>query len=302
MSAIANEDDNLKFVTNLYYEQEIEHLITLGISVFLLNSDCLTTRATRVFSRDEIKHLVHIIHQSNKEVYINLNTMIHESDVVVAQTYLEFLKPLNVDGIIIFDWTYFPIAQKLNMENLLIFQPSTLTTNLYDPWFYESKSIKGMTLAREITLDAISIILQNKKEIELSVVGHGIQPMFYSKRPLIKNYFIEKNLNDIEYLNQTDFVLEESNRGASKYPIYEDAFGTHIFRQNKLESIDEIQSYETLISDFIIERFMMSDDELYDSIKVYHDRRFVDEFRSRYQKEYDSGFYYKQTNLRSEVK
>lgn len=292
----------MKFVTNLYYEHEIEHLISLGISVFLLNTDCLTTRATHVFSRDEIKRLVQIIHLANKEVYINLNTMIHEPDVIIAQSYLEFLKPLNIDGIVIFDWSYFPIAQKLNLEDKLIFQPSTLTTNLYDPWFYESKGIKGMTLAREITLEAISVILQNKKGIELSIIGHGIQPMFYSRRPLVKNYLIEKDIVDINYLNQTDFVLEESNRGASKYPIYEDTFGTHIFRQNKLESIDEIQSYETLISDFFIERFMMTDEELYDSVKVYLNRDFVDEFRSRYQEAYDSGFYYKQTNLRSEVK
>lgn len=292
----------MKFVTNLYYEHEIEHLISLGISVFLLNTDCLTTRATRVFSRDEIKRLVQMIHQANKEVYINLNTMIHEKDILIAQSYFEFLKPLNIDGIVVFDWSYFPIAKNLNMEDKLIFQPSTLTTNLYDPWFYESKGIKGMTLAREITLEAISVILQNKKEIELSIIGHGIQTMFYSRRPLVKNYLIEKNIVDIDYLNQTDFELEESNRGASKYPIYEDLFGTHIFRQNKLESIDEIQSYGTLMSDFFIERFMMTDEELYDSVKVYHIRDFVDEFRSRYQKEYDSGFYYKQTNLRSEVK
>lgn len=292
----------MKLVTTLYEEHEIKILLENGISVFLLNTDCLTTRASRVFSRDEIKHLVQIIHQSNKEVYINLNTMIHESDIVTAQSYFEFLHPLEVDGIVIFDWSYYPIAKQFGMEHKLIFQPNTLTTNLYDPWFYESKNIKGMTLAREITLDAISVILQNKKNIELSIVGHGYQPMFYSRRPLIKNYLIEKEIHHIDYLNETDFVLEESNRGHSKYPIYEDSFGTHIFRQNKLESIDEIQAYQTMISDFFIERFMMNNDEFYDSIRVYQDHQFSEEFRIRYKDQYDSGFYYKQTNLRSEVK
>jgi len=299
---VANEDDSLKIVTALYHEQEIERLISLGVGAFLLNTDCLTTRATRVFSRDEIIKLVSLIHGVGKEVYINLNTMIHEPDIFFAKSYFEFLKTLDVDGIVIFDWSYFPIAQIFNLENKLIYQPGTLTTNLYDPWFYESKGIKGMTLAREITLESISIIIQNKKNLELSIVGHGVQPMFYSRRPLIKNFLIEKTIHDVDYLNSSDFFIQESNREATRYPIYEDQFGTHIFRNHKLESFDEIQYYESLMSDFFIERFMMNDDELHDSLKSYQNRYLIDDFRKVYQNEYNSGFYYKQTNLRPEVK
>jgi len=292
----------LKIVTNLYHEQEIEYLVSLGVGVFLVNTDCLTTRATRVFSRDEIMRLVPLIHEIGKEIYINLNTMIHESDINQVKSYFDYLKTIDIDGIVIFDWSYYPIAQEFGLENKLIYQPGTLTTNLYDPWFYESKGIKGMTLAREITLDSISIIIQNKKNLELSIIGHGVQPMFYSKRPLIKNFLIEKNIHDVDYFNSTDFAIEESNREASRYPIYEDQFGTHIFRNHKLESFDEMQYYESLMSDFFIERFMMNDDEFFDSLKSYQNRSFIEHFRTLYHNEYNSGFYYKQTNLRSEVK
>lgn len=291
----------MNIVTNLYYEHEIEDLIKLGVDVFLLNTDCLTTRSTSFFSRDDIHRISKLIHHNKKLVYINLNSMIHENDLLIVKSYFEFLQSVDIDGIVIFDWSYYPIAKNYGLESKLIFQPGTLTTNLYDPWFYESKNIKGITLAREITLDSISTIIQNKKNIELSIVGHGFQPMFYSRRPLIKNFLLEKNLTEPFY-NRTDLYIEETTRENSQYPIFEDKFGTHIFRCKKLESFKEIMYFKSYISDFFIERFMLSDEELFDSLKTYQCPSLVTLFHEKYNKQYDSGFYYKQTNLRPEVK
>ena len=291
----------MNIVTNLYYLDELDKLIDLGVDIFLLNTDCLTARSSHSFTRVEIISISKLIHERQKRCYINLNTMLHEDDIDQANSYFDFLSTVEVDGIVIFDWTYYPIAKNHCLESKLIYQPGTLTTNLYDPWFYESKMIKSVTLAREITLESISIIIQNKKNIELSVVGHGFQPMFYSRRPLIKNYLIEKNIQK-DYLNQTDFFLEETKRENTNYPIYEDAFGTHILRHKKLQSFEEFLFLKTYINDFFVERFLLSDLELFDALAAYRNDHLVNQFMQKYQNEYDSGFYYKQTNLRPEVK
>jgi len=301
VSVVASEDDILNIVTTLYHENEINKLIDLGVDVFLLNTDCLTTRSTQNFSRNDIRDISTILHQKNKLMYLNLNSMIHENDLEIVQSYFEFLQSINLDGIVVFDWTYYPIAKEYGLENKLIFQPGTLTTNLYDPWFYESKSIKGITLAREITLDSINVIIQNKKKIELSIVGHGYQPMFYSRRPLIKNFLLDKTIDE-KYLNRTGFYLEETTRDNYRYPIYEDRFGTHILREKKLESFNEVNYFRAYINDFFIERFMLEDEELYDTLQAYQDLSLVEKYREKYSSQYDSGFYYKQTNLRPEVK
>jgi len=292
----------LKIVTALYHETEIEKLIESGVSVLLLNTDCLSTRANRVFSRDEMSRVIKKIHMLGKEAYLNMNTMIHESDVPMAADYLAYAKSLDVDGILIFDWTYYPLAKNIGFENRLIYSPGTLTTNLYDPWFYEKLGIKGVTVAREITLDSLGIILQNRKAIEISFFGHGMNPMFYSRRPLITNFLIEKDLTDLNLLNQENLMIIESNRVTTEYPIYEDRFGTHIFRNRRMQSFDEILFLKSILSDFIIERFMLEDEELYDSLAVYQERLSVHDFNEKYPDRYDSGFYYKKTNLRMEVK
>jgi putative protease len=291
----------VNIVTNLYYLDEIDNLINLGVDIFLLNTDCLTARSTHSFTKDEILSLSKIIHERQKQLYINLNTMVHETDIELAESYFDFLESVDVDGIVIFDWTYYSIAKKHRLEKKLIYQPGTLTTNLYDPWFYEGMMIKSVTLAREITLESISIIIQNKKNIELSIVGHGYQPMFYSRRPLIRNYLNIKNIQE-NLLNKTSLYLEETKRKNSKYPIFEDSFGTHIFRPKKLQSFEEYQYLKTLISDFFLERFLLSDSELFDALSTYQNNHTINQFLQKYQGQYDSGFYYKQTNLRPEVK
>jgi len=292
----------LKLVATLNLLSEIETLIHLGVSVLLLDSDILTTRTTHPQTKEFIEQAINIVHTLGKEVYINLNTMLHESDIPVAKEYLLFLKRVKVDGIVIFDWTYYPLAKVLNIHPLIIYRPGTLTTNLYDPRFYEQLGIKGMTVAREITLESIVAITEIPQKIELSMVGHGYMPMFYSKRPLITSYLREKNIDIIDHLGNPKLSIRESNRQTISYPIYEDAFGTHIMREKKLESFNEVLVLRPFLSDFFIERFLISDNEYYDAIRAYNDERLIPNFRTHYQKEYDSGFFYKQTNLRNEVK
>jgi hypothetical protein len=127
-------------------------------------------------------------------------------------------------------------------------------------------------------------------------------PMFYSRRSLIGNYLQEKNIEKLDYLANPDLHIHESNRQTIAYPIYEDRFGTHIMRDKKLESFNEVLVLRPFLSDFFIERFKMSNEEYYDSIHAYQDERLVPSFRSKYQMGYDSGFFYKQTNLRNEAK
>jgi putative protease len=300
---LEKEEIKLKLVAPLHHEKEIDFLKSLGVSVLMINSDCLTTRSSHFFSQSQIVTLIKKIHETNLELYVNLNTFLHESDLIIAESYLAFLKSIDIDGIIIFDWTYYTLAKPLGLESKLIYQPGTLTTNLYDPWFYTSFNIKGITLAREITLDSINIIAQNNvNEIELSIIGHGVIPMFYSRRPLIDNYLQTKKLNSIKYLSETDLYIAESTREGVKYPIFEDRFGTHLFRNRYLESFNEIQLFGTFLSDFFLERFMMDDDEFFASIKAYQNHKLIDEFMKNYGHKYDKGFYYKSTSLKLEVK
>lgn len=286
----------MRIGTQLNHLSEIDWLSSLGVDVFLVCSKEFSTKTNHSFPQDELADVVSVIHRHQKKCYLLLNAMIHEEHLPQLRKYLSFVKSLDMDAIVAFDWTLYPISKSLGLEQKLIYQPSTLTTNLYDPWFYESQGIKGLTIAREITLDSISAIVQNNHALELSLVGHGYAPMFYSYRPLI-TLFDEENKTSLPSIKGHElFSLQESSREDTRYPIYEDAFGTHIFREKKLESFNEIQLIRPYLSDFFIDRFLLSDEELTDSIAAYQNPKRRELFRQKHGHEYDSGFYYRKTN------
>ena len=283
----------MKLVARLKTKSEIEPLSQLGIDVFCVDTD-LSVKKIKLFNIEEIVEIINIANSFKKEVYVNITKMIHETDLKLLNTLLSDLSKTNVQGIVISDLTVFVVAKAYNFENKIIFQPGTLNTDSYSVDYFTNRNIKWITLSRELTIDEINKIIDKKNKLELSIIGHGFIDMFYSKRKLLTNYFKHKKLDKNFVVNNYDFTLNEEIRENEFYPILEDEFGTHIFRAKKLISYDEVKNINAIISDVFIERIFMSDEEYYDSIKLYKNNISKLDFLEKYEK-YDSGFYYTPT-------
>jgi len=279
----------MKIVARLKKITEIEKLINLKVDCFLVD----TPLSVRALNKDLFNDLDEII-GFGKDVYILMNKMIHEEDIPLVKQLLKTVKDKKISGIVVGDITMMILADEEGLKEKIIYQPGTMNTNSFDNEYFFMKQIKGITISKEITLEEIKKIFTNKK-CELSLVGHGYLDMFYSKRKLITNYFIYKNVVKEKIKNNDKFRIKEEMRPDSFYPILEDESGTHIFRDKALSSFDEIEVLRTGLDDFFIERIFMDDEEYYDSIRAYQDQSFVDEFLSKYEKHYNKGFYYQYT-------
>ncbi|MCF7923815.1 MAG: U32 family peptidase [Candidatus Izimaplasma sp.] len=281
----------MNIVGRLKNSEEIKTLVDLGLDVFLLDLKGVTTKGIYSLNIDELKEVTDKIKIHQKKIYLLINKIIHEKDIELVETIFNDIENLKIDGIVINDLSVYVIAKKHQLENRIIYQPGTMNTNSYDAYFFKDK-IKGITLSKELTLEEIKTILMKNYDIEYSFIGHGYLDMFYSKRKLLTNYFIHKNITKENIKNNHNFILEEKTRKETQYPIIEDDYGTHIFRSKKLESFNEIKNLKNQISDFFIERLLIDDDEYYDSIKLYKNILSYDEFLLKYGDEYNKGFYY----------
>ncbi len=285
----------MNIVARLKDVTEIEKLSQLKVDIVLLDS-VFSVRVLKRFDINQIKEIIFSCRNYDIKVYISINKMIHENDLESLKSFLEELKKLNIDGIVIGDLTVYAQAKKLHLESKIIYQPGTMNTETYSIEYFEKHFIKGITLSREITLDEINKILLYETKLELSIIGHGYLDMFYSKRKLLTNYFTYKNINGREIINNYNYRLNEEIRPNDFYPILEDNYGTHIFRSHKLISYNEIKIIKSKITDFYIERLFIEDEEYFDSIKLYNDSIDIDFFLNKYNN-YDSGFYYKPTQM-----
>ena len=278
----------MRFITRLKTIEEAKKLNQFGIDIFCLDTD-FTAKKISKFSLKEIEELQN---EYPNQIYLLINKMIHEDDLEKLTKFLKSIKLLNISGIVIADLTVYVLAKKLDLEHLIIYQPGTMNTDTYSEKYFSDRKIKGITISREITLEEIKEF--GKNSIELSLIGHGYLDMFYSKRKLVTNYLIHKQITGIDLKNNYNLRLNEEIRENEYYPIFEDDFGTYIFRSKKLISFNEMNIFKELIKDFFIERIFLTDEELINSIQLYKNQITMSEFLQKYP-DYDAGFYYKRT-------
>lgn len=288
--------DFLNIVARLKTISEIELFNELNVDVFCIDSQ-YTTKRIADFNLDEIEEISKRVHNANKKIYAYVNPMVHENIIDALKEYLIKLGGMDIDGFIINDLTIYVIAKEVGLENRIIYQPGTMNTDSFSLEYFNERNILGITLSREITLDEIKGIASKTHNLKTSLIGHGYLDMFYSKRRLLSNYAIYKNIDGNRLIQNYDLRLNEEVRKNEFYPILQDDYGTHIFRSKKLLSIDVFDELEHYIDDFFIERIFMNDDEYYDSIRLYKNRISKTEYLNQYS-EFDNGFYYQRTEKR----
>lgn len=284
----------MNIVARLKYSSELVKLAQMGVDIFLLDTFDLTTKSILPLDIDDFKSIHQSIKKLNKKTYVWINKMIHEPDIIRIEKWMKVFKELVVDGIVVNDFSVYVVAKKFNLEDKIIYQPGTMNTNSYDVVYLQDK-VKGMTLSKEITLEEIQKIISQDTQIEFSLIAHGYIDMFYSKRKLISLYLEHKEIDGYQVNNNHYFTLEERTRKGRHYPILEDEKGTHIFRDMKLESFEEVSILKEKLNDIFIERLFLDDQEYEAAIKAYNNDQFVESFMEKYGEEYHHGFYYQVT-------
>lgn len=277
--------------------QGIKALSELGADIFLIGNKSFGNRLSYSFSTQEINDANTLIKSLNKEIYIVMNMIVHNANIQSLKESLDFVKKLEVDGIIFGDLAIYQLAKKLGIESKLVYNPETLNTNYYDPIFWNKQGIKGLTISKEITLEDIKKI-STDSTFEISLIGHGHLNMFHSRRPLIENFFKYTSKEYEEYIDNKNLRLIEEKRDES-YPVFQDNHGTHIFREKSLESFKEINILNNYLDVFIIDGIFK--DKLYieTTLKYYKDlldnKTSSESISKLYEGDHDSGFLYKKT-------
>ena len=224
-------------------------------------------RLVHSFEEEEIREASLQISKLQKELYIQMNLIIHNNDIEHVNNYLDFLKTIQINGIFFGDLGLYNLAKAKGLAHLLIYNPETLNTNYYDPIFWHKKGIKGLTISKEITLEDIERI-SSTSDIDISIIGHGHLNMFHSRRPLIENYFKYNKEEFKEYIENKHLRLVEETRNEA-YPVFQDIHGTHIFREKSMESFSEISRLSKSLDVFIVDGIFKDSDYVLNVLTAY---------------------------------
>lgn len=277
------------------FEVESIHVLKDYADGFIVGQDLVSARVTRSFSNEEIIKASLLAKSFHKSFFVMINRILHDKD---AKAYKAFMKAVDSDaitGFIIGDIGVANLAKELGIVKKMVYNPETLLTNKFDVFYYHEQGFKGVFLAKEITLDDIKEIGQNRP-YSLFMYIHGYLNMFYSKRQLIESYFENQGKPNL-YQNKRNLTVVEEKRPTFIYKALEDEAGTHIFRNNVFAGVDYLQALRDSVDYIVFDTIFHDDQYALEVLKYYEskDESLKYKIQSDYQETWDDGFLLKKT-------
>ncbi|MGL4588738.1 MAG: peptidase U32 family protein [Mycoplasmatales bacterium] len=223
-------------------ESFIENSEVAGI---IIGNNKYGLRLVRNFEIDEIEQAVALAHKQKKLIYVAVNKLMHQRDLIEINDYLIKLHTIGVDGLIFSDLGVLYLVDELKLDFKLIYNTETTITNQYFTEFAAEFGIETVDLAKEISLEEIAEICANKQSKVLINIHSHIY-MYQSVRKLISNYASAIN----EEIEQEQPLFLHDNERNTYYPVIENEQGTHIIAANDLATINHLDKIFAIDLDF----------------------------------------------------
>lgn len=145
------------------------------------------------FSLEEMREGVEYAHQFNKKVYVTINIIFHEKDLIGLEDYLKYLDSINVDGVIVSDIYVINLIKTLKLDLNIVLSTQTSTLNKQASLFFKDLGVKRIVLAREALKDDILSVIETGLETEVFI--HGAMCTSFSGKCVMSNYVTNRDSN-----------------------------------------------------------------------------------------------------------
>lgn len=143
---------------------------------------------------NEIKEACDYAHALGKKVYVTVNIVFHNEDVLGLVDYLHKLEECGVDAIIVSDPLVINIVHENNINIPIHISTQYSTVNYEAVKFFKELGVERVVLGRELSKEEIKEII-DKTGVEVETFVHGAMCASYSGRCVLSNYFTNRDAN-----------------------------------------------------------------------------------------------------------
>lgn len=292
--------------------EKLKMAINYGADAVYLGGEAFGLRkASKNFSLDKIKEGVNYAHERDKRVYVTLNIVPHDNDMIGLEDYVKELSDIGVDAVIVADPGMFSIIKKTLPDMEIHISTQASVTNYETIMFWYNLGVRRIVLARELSFKEIKEITSKiPQDLDIEAFVHGAMCMSYSGRCLLSNYMTgrDANMGDCAQPCRYKYSVVEETRPGEYFPIEENEEGTFIFNSKDLCMIEDIEELiDSGIYSFKIEgrvkssyyvstvlrSYRMAIDKYYKDPENYkYDAKLLEEIKKVSHRDFTKGFYY----------
>jgi putative protease len=218
--------------------------VIFGADAVYIGGEAFGLRAkAKNFSKEDMEAGIVFAHEHGAKVHVTVNILAHNDDLEGVREYLEELKEMKPDALIIADPAIFQMAKEIcpEIERHISTQANNTNYGTYQFWW--NLGAKRVVSARELSLKEIKEIREHiPEEMEIESFIHGAMCISYSGRCLLSNFFTGRDANQgaCTHPCRWKYAVVEEKRPGEYLPVYENERGTYIFNSKDLCMIEHI--------------------------------------------------------------
>ncbi len=241
---------------------KLKTAILYGADAVYAGTPDMCLRAQSKFSMEDLKEGIDFVHSKGKKIYLTLNLFMHNRDVEKLPTFVETLRELKPDGVLIADPGVFQYVKETAPELNLFVSTQANICSWQAVKFWQSQGAKLCVLGREVTFAEAKEIREKCPDILIETFMHGAMCMSYSGRCLISNYLADRSANqgkcahccrwhyklhlrlkdgsikeltiDENNKDSFEFLLEEEFRPGEYFEVVEDEHGGYFLNSKDM--------------------------------------------------------------------
>lgn len=256
--------------------------VMYGADAVYIGGEAFGLRAkAKNFTKEEMIEGIAFAHKHDVKVFVTANILAHNDDLTGVREYMEELRDIKPDALIIADPAIFTIAKEVCPDIEIHISTQANNTNYGTFNFWHSLGAKRVVTARELSLKEIKEIRENiPKDLEIESFIHGAMCISYSGRCLLSSFMAGRDANKgaCTHPCRWKYAVMEESRPGEYMPVYENERGTYIFNSKDLCMIEHIpEMMESGIDSFKIEGRMKT--ALYVATVARTYRMAIDDYR-----------------------
>lgn len=161
-------------------------------AVYVGGKDYSLRANAKNFSIEELEEAANFAHVLNKKVYVTVNIVFHDKNLINLDEYLKKLKEINIDAVIVSDIVAVKKAIEIGLDVILSTQASILNYEAVN--FWKCLGVKRVVLGREATREDIKRI-KEECNVEVECFIHGAMCTSISGKCVLSNYCTNRDSN-----------------------------------------------------------------------------------------------------------
>jgi len=251
--------------------RKLKMAILYGADAVYLGTPDMSLRTKSEFSLDDVIEGVNFCHAHGRRAYLTLNLFSHNKDIPKLDEYIDTVRTVKPDGLIIADPGVFQYVRTRAPELPLHISTQANVASWLSVQFWEQQGAELVVMAREVSFPEMEEIREMCPDIKIEAFIHGAMCMTYSGRCLLSNFMAERGANqgncanscrwnykfhlrlkdgtiqelniDEDNLDMFEFLLEEGVRPGEFLPIQEDERGSYILNSKDLCLMPKLDDY-----------------------------------------------------------